>query len=28
VKKLYWHVTYMTDKVKDEAITVGRMMDW
>ena len=28
VKKLYWHVTYMTDKAKDEAIAAGRMMDW
>jgi osmotically-inducible protein OsmY len=28
VKKLYWHVTYMTEKAKDEAIAAGRMMDW
>lgn len=28
VKKLYWHVTYMTDKAKEEAIKAGRMMDW
>lgn len=28
VKKLYWHVTYMTDKAKEEAIAAGRMMDW
>jgi osmotically-inducible protein OsmY len=28
VKSLYWHVTYMTDKAKDEAIAAGRMMDW
>jgi osmotically-inducible protein OsmY len=28
VKKLYWHVTYMTDEAKDEAIAAGRMMDW
>jgi osmotically-inducible protein OsmY len=28
VKKLYWHVTYMTDKAKDDAIKAGRMMDW
>lgn len=28
VKKLYWHVTDMTDKAKDEAIAAGRMMDW
>jgi osmotically-inducible protein OsmY len=28
VKKLYWRVTYMTDKAKEDAITGGRMMDW
>lgn len=28
VKKLYWHVTYMSEKAKDEAIAAGRMMDW
>ena len=28
VKHLYWHVTYMTDKAKAEAIEAGRMMDW
>jgi len=28
VKKLYWQVTYMTDKAKEDAITGGRMMDW
>lgn len=28
VKKLYWHVTYMTDKAKEDAIAAGRMMDW
>jgi osmotically-inducible protein OsmY len=28
VKKLYWHVTYMTDKAKQDAIAAGRMMDW
>jgi osmotically-inducible protein OsmY len=28
VKHLYWHVIYMTDKAKDEAIKAGRMMDW
>ena len=28
VKHLYWHVTYMTDAAKEEAIKDGRMMDW
>ncbi|MDE0794547.1 MAG: hypothetical protein OSB76_02765 [Alphaproteobacteria bacterium] len=28
VKKLYWHVTYITDKAKEDAIAAGRMMDW
>ena len=28
VKKLYWRVTYMTDKAKEDAIAGGRMMDW
>ena len=28
VKHLYWHVTYMTDKAKADAIEAGRMMDW
>ena len=28
VKKLYWQVTYMTDKAKEDAIAGGRMMDW
>lgn len=28
VKNLYWHVTYMTDDAKKEAIAAGRMMDW
>lgn len=28
VKSLYWHVTYMTDAAKEEAIKAGRMMDW
>jgi len=28
VKKLYWQVTYMTDKAKKDAIAGGRMMDW
>ena len=28
IKKLYWHVTYMTDKAKEDAIKAGRMMDW
>ncbi|MGB0632641.1 MAG: BON domain-containing protein [Alphaproteobacteria bacterium] len=28
VKNLYWHVTYMTDEAKEEAIKAGRMMDW
>ena len=28
VKHLYWHVTYMTDKAKEEAIKAGSMMDW
>lgn len=28
VKNLYWHVTYMTDEAKKEAIAAGRMMDW
>ena len=28
VKKLYWHVTYMTDEAKEDAIKAGRMMDW
>ena len=28
VKNLYWHVTYMTSKAKDEAIKSGAMMDW
>lgn len=28
VKSLYWHVTYMTDTAKEEAIKAGRMMDW
>ena len=28
VKNLYWHVTYMTDAAKGDAIKAGRMMDW
>ena len=28
VKTLYWHVIYMTDKAKKNAIVSGRMMDW
>jgi osmotically-inducible protein OsmY len=28
VKNLYWHVAYMTDEAKEEAIKDGRMMDW
>ena len=28
VKKLYWHVAYMTEKAKEDAIAAGRMMDW
>lgn len=28
VKKLYWHVTYMTDKAEAEARKAGKMMDW
>ena len=28
VKKLYWQVTYMTHKAKEDAIAGGRMMDW
>ena len=28
VKKLYWHVTYINDKAKEDAIAAGRMMDW
>jgi len=28
VKNLYWHVTYMTDAAKEDAIKAGRMMDW
>lgn len=28
VKKLYWHVTFMTDKAQKEATEAGRMMDW
>lgn len=28
VKNIYWHVTYMTDAAKEEAIAAGRMMDW
>ena len=28
IKNLYWHVTYMTDDAKEDAIKAGRMMDW
>jgi osmotically-inducible protein OsmY len=28
VKKLYWHVAYINDKAKEDAIAAGRMMDW
>ena len=28
VKKLYWHVAYMTERAKEDAIAAGRMMDW
>lgn len=28
VKKLYWHVTYMTGTAEAEAKKAGRMMDW
>lgn len=28
VKRLHWHVTYMSDKEKERAIAKGRMMDW
>jgi len=28
VKNLYWHVTYMTDKAKEDASKAARMMDW
>ena len=28
IKNLYWHVTYMTDDAKEDAIKAGHMMDW
>ena len=28
VRKLYWHVLYLTEKAQKEAIAEGRLMDW
>ncbi len=28
VKKLYWHVTFMTEQAEDEAKKAGTLMDW
>ena len=28
VKRLYWHVTYMTDKAEEAAKKSGKLMDW